>query len=727
MATNQIAYAARSGENSSGRGPRKITDQTNWRTHAGNSNDPVINRKNKTMKKTMALMVVLAVGNAVAGESMNFETWWNGKYATGNWFGVRDTLAEHGLTITGEAKEVYFGQISGGLPNQARSNWLNEEKLKFVFDFQPLFGIKGLTIESNWRYRDGGNPQWAAGTPSNFNPSTLNTGMGMRIMSQQIEYSTPNKSVVINAGWENPQEQFLQQPLSKFFENNAITSNKGIGGTAGPGIAVVNNASAYNAAGVPTKGSVGFYKTTAVPWSSSYAAWGGTLKIKPTKETYIQTGLYMAISGTGGVTATQYSATSVYPYTSVPQSYLGQFKKSGQVVGVVGGDGRLIAGASQNVGWVPGITNNHGFSFAGSPRFNPNTGRIGFKPTSPANVKYVNAAGQTVSAPAFFAASPYDQGSGQNYNQNGLYNVNEIGWTPKLGKDKLEGKYAIGGYIWGQKNTSYSPAQFTQSVFPATYKVITGGTKAKPTYTVYPGNDTTPTYTSYAATKQAAYHENQVVWGLYLQADQMLYRAKERQDAPAPNDGKSVVQPAKLTDKGLYLFSEFTFTPPENNQLPFYFQTGLVYKGLIPTRDSDSIGVALCAGFYSAVYNKWIQSQNQQLENAYGSAHNSKVPSGPTVQQPVYPGTGTSASLPASSLNNKTGKYGAPVATQALFQNYYAYAPLFTSTEVIEAFYNVQLNKWSAVKPFVQYIINPAGNSTVANDWILGVSAKVTF
>ena len=675
----------------------------------------------------MALMVVLAVGNAVAGESMNFETWWNGKYATGNWFGVRDTLAEHGLTITGEAKEVYFGQISGGLPNQARSNWLNEEKLKFVFDFQPLFGIKGLTIESNWRYRDGGNPQWAAGTPSNFNPSTLNTGMGMRIMSQQIEYSTPNKSVVINAGWENPQEQFLQQPLSKFFENNAITSNKGIGGTAGPGIAVVNNASAYNAAGVPTKGSVGFYKTTAVPWSSSYAAWGGTLKIKPTKETYIQTGLYMAISGTGGVTATQYSATSVYPYTSVPQSYLGQFKKSGQVVGVVGGDGRLIAGASQNVGWVPGITNNHGFSFAGSPRFNPNTGRIGFKPTSPANVKYVNAAGQTVSAPAFFAASPYDQGSGQNYNQNGLYNVNEIGWTPKLGKDKLEGKYAIGGYIWGQKNTSYSPAQFTQSVFPATYKVITGGTKAKPTYTVYPGNDTTPTYTSYAATKQAAYHENQVVWGLYLQADQMLYRAKERQDAPAPNDGKSVVQPAKLTDKGLYLFSEFTFTPPENNQLPFYFQTGLVYKGLIPTRDSDSIGVALCAGFYSAVYNKWIQSQNQQLENAYGSAHNSKVPSGPTVQQPVYPGTGTSASLPASSLNNKTGKYGAPVATQALFQNYYAYAPLFTSTEVIEAFYNVQLNKWSAVKPFVQYIINPAGNSTVANDWILGVSAKVTF
>jgi len=122
-----------------------------------------------------------------------------------------------------------------------------------------------------------------------------------------------------------------------------------------------------------------------------------------------------------------------------------------------------------------------------------------------------------------------------------------------------------------------------------------------------------------------------------------------------------------------------------------------------------------------------IQSQNQQLENAYGSAHNSKVPDGPTVQQPVNPGTGPAAAFPASSLNKAGTAYKAPVVTQASFQNYYAYQPLFTSTEVIEAFYNVQVNKWSAVKPFVQYIVNPAGNGTVANDWVLGVSAKVTF
>ena len=395
-----------------------------------------------------------------------------------------------------------------------------------------------------------------------------------------------------------------------------------------------------------------------------------------------------------------------------------QFKQSGQIVGVVGGNGQLINGASQNVGWVAGSQNNHGFNFQGSPGFNPNTSQIGVKPASPTNSAYVNSQGHKVAAPAYYASSPYNPGNGGNYSQNGLYNVNEIGWEPKLGKDKLQGKYAIGSYIWGQQNTSFKPTQFTSSTFPSSYKVITGGTKGKPTYTTHSGNSTTPTYTSYAATKQAAFQENQVVWGLYLQADQQLYR--EHSD-----------DPAKPSNQGLYTFNEFTFTPPQNNQLPFYFQTGLVYKGLIPQRDEDSVGVALGAGFYSSYYNQYIQSQNQQLENAYGSAYNATVPSGPTVQQPVNPGTGTSASLPTSSLpSGKTTaktKYKAPVVTQANYQNYYQYQPNFSSTEVIEAFYNIQLNKWASLKPSAQYIINPAGNGTVGNDLILGISAKVIF
>ena len=667
-----------------------------------------------------ALAITLLSAPAFAGTetetkaaSSPLSDWWNGKYATGNWFGVRDTLSNNGLTINASMKEGYFGLATGGLPNQSKSNWLNEEKIKFLYDFKPLFGISGLTIESVWRYRGGNSPQWAAGTPGMFNPSADTSGMGFRMLTQQIEYSTPDKMITINAGWENPYEQFLQQPMSKFFENNSIASAKGIGGTPGPGVAVVNKASTVNAAGVATKGSVAFYKTSAVPWSSSYASWGGTLKIKPIKELYIQSGLYLAISGTGGISDTQYSATNVYPYTSIPQSYMGKFKQSDHVVGFVDGNGKTVRGINQNVGWVPGYRNNHGFFLGGSPKFTPNKSYINVKPTTPANMAYVNSKGKTVGAPTYYAASPYDQGSGGNYNQNGLYNVNEIGWTPKFGPDKLEGKYAIGGYIWGQKNTSYTPTGFTSSTFPTSYRKTSGASS-----TTYPGNYTAPTYTSYAATKQAPYHENQVVWGLYFQADQMLYRAKEHVDAPV-SDGKSVaskavVAPAKLTDKGLYFFSECTFTPPQNNQVPFYFQLGLVYKGLIPHRDNDSMGVAMSMGVYSSCYNSYLSAQNEQLQNPYGSEYNKKYPNGPTVSQAVNPGTGTSLTP-------------TPGATQASYTNYYQYQPLFTTTEVIEVFYNVQLNKWASVKPYAQLIINPAGNNSVNNDLILGVSAKVTF
>ena len=679
-----------------------------------------------------ALAITLLSGPAFAGTAVEdskpatspLTDWWNGKYATGNWLGVRDVLSDHGLTINATMKEGFFGQITGGLPNQSKSNWLNEEKIKFLYDFKPVFGISGLTIESVWRYRGGDSPAWAAGTPGMFNPSSDTSGMGLRILTQQVEYKTPDGMITINGGWENPYEQFLQQPMSKMFENNSIASGKGIGGTPGPGVSVVNPASSKNAAtGVPTKGTVAFYKTSPVPWSSSYAAWGGTLKIKPTKSLYIQSGLYMAISGTGGISDTQYSATSVYPYTSVPQGYLGQFKQSKHVVGVVDGNGRIIPGAYQNVGWVPAYTNNHGFFFGGSPKFTPKTVNIGNKPGYPYNNAYKNSQGNTVSAPAYYAASPYNQGSGGNYNQNGLYNVNEIGWTPKFGSDKLEGKYAIGGYIWGQKNTSYSPTGFTSSPFSTPY-VKTSGSGASKQSQTYPGNYTAPTYTSYAATKQQPYQENQVVWGLYLQADQMLYRAPQHVEAPVSDgksvaDGKSfsskaVVAPAKLTDKGLYFFSEATFTPPQNNQLPFYFQLGLVYKGLIPHRDNDSMGIAMSMGIYSSCYNNYIQAQNRQLQNAYGSAYNKTVVDGPTVQQPVNAGTGT----PASPN---------PGSSQASYQNYYAYQPNFTSTEVIECFYNIQINKWASVKPYAQWIINPAGNNTVNNDVVLGVSAKLTF
>ncbi|MEI6376607.1 MAG: carbohydrate porin [bacterium] len=578
------------------------------------------------------------------------QQWWNGKSALNNWFGLGYPLADHGLSITGEVKEGYYGLVSGGLPNQNRSNWAGEVKLKGIVDFEKLAGIQGLTFESNWRYRqiDGGTDAtytgFTAGTIGNssgFNPNHMSSGLGMRILTQFFQWQNEkgkDPRFMIKLGWVNPYNDFLQQPLSKMFENNMIESNKGIGGGNGAGISVYN----------PTTKKYVNYGTSGVPWSSSFATWGGSLRAKPSATTYMQSGLYMAYSGSGGTQNGVYSATDVYPYKNTSSQYKGTQKYSYQTVNTVKANG--TQGTPAKGGYVSPAQNNHGFNFQGAPTFQAN-------------------------------------GQGGAYSQNGLYNVNEFGWTPKLGADKLEGKYAIGGYIWGLDNTSYSSTTWVK-----------------------------------AQTKPIAQQQNGLSWGLYLQADQRLYANKET--APgAPSLGKNPVDSKNPTPvaastasktRGLYSFSMFNFTPAENNALPFYFQTGLVYKGLLDIRKEDQMGVVLGAGFYSSYLNDYIDSQNQALKSAY-NGHNA------TAANTVPDGPGTYKTT--TTAKNSKGK----TVTTTKTTQFYEYAPHFTSTEVVEAFYNIQINKWASLKPYAQWIVNPAGNGTVQNDLVMGASVKVLF
>jgi len=139
---------------------------------------------------------------------------------------------------------------------------------------------------------------------------------------------------------------------------------------------------------------------------------------------------------------------------------------------------------------------------------------------------------------------------------NGIYTIAEVGVTPKLGPEKLAGKYAAGFIYWGVENTGF-----------------TGRTT-----------------------------DGRIQF--YWQADQQLFR--ERSPEAEPADGKSVLDKnvveakrAKLNPQGLYAFSTINFAPPENNLMSFYALGGLVYKGLIPHRDNDQAGVAFAYGSYS--------------------------------------------------------------------------------------------------------------------------------
>ena len=163
-------------------------------------------------------------------------------------------------------------------------------------------------------------------------------------------------------------------------------------------------------------------------------------------------------------------------------------------------------------------------------------------------------------------------------------------------------------------------------------------------------------------------------YGLYWQADQMLFRESSPEEpAPmgkSPSGGKSFKQAvqtetARLSKQGLYTFNLVSFAPNYNNLYPFYFQTGFVYVGLIPSRNTDRMMFAIAYGSYSS-------SNIQNLQNSR------------RANQPNY------------SL-------------------------------VLEWDYRFQINEWACIQPFVQYFVQPNGTGTPQNATILGFSYALNF
>jgi carbohydrate-selective porin OprB len=157
------------------------------------------------------------------------------------------------------------------------------------------------------------------------------------------------------------------------------------------------------------------------------------------------------------------------------------------------------------------------------------------------------------------------RGYSPDTDRNGLWYMGEAGYKPKIGSSKLEGKYAFGGYFFG---TPVSTRTGTK----------TGGSK---------------TYTGELEDGRN---------GLYIQADQMLFRE--------PSEDAS-----KLSKEGLSVFNLFSFAPDyiTDNKYPFYFQTGLVYTGLLPTREKDTTQIAFGYGDF----NDYKDKPNMDLSATY--------------------------------------------------------------------------------------------------------------
>ncbi|MFV0337535.1 MAG: carbohydrate porin [Chthoniobacterales bacterium] len=443
----------------------------------------------------------LLFGNTTVQAQQSPKDWWNGKYATGEWFGFRPTLEDHGIYINGTWRGTFYGIVDGGLSQ--RGTFDAELHFKLKLDFEELLGIPGLSAYGSVRWRDGDGPNGSVGASAAFNPSFTQVGKQWRLLPFYLLWESRDllpveNMLTISGGWANPYFFFIQQPESDLFVNNAIHQTKGM----------VNN---------------GF------PWSGTYGAWGGHVKVKPIDWYYAQVGMYMA----------------------VPNAL---------------------------------DTDNHGLYFEGA---------------SPSRA-------------------------------NGFYVIGETGVTPKIAG--LPGKYAFGGIYYGLKNDSFN---------------------GQP----YDGRYT-----------------------LYWQADQMLFRepasaAESGLEGKGSEDGKSFVDgkgsykevsgvSAPPSEQGLYMFNFISFSPKYNNTMPFYFHTGLVYKGLIPTRDKDQLGVAFACGSYS--YYKMLADERLGRDSQ------------------IFEG-------------------------------------------VIEVDYRFQVTKFAHVQPFIQYVIRPGGRGNIGNATILGLQMGVNF
>lgn len=136
-------------------------------------------------------------------------------------------------------------------------------------------------------------------------------------------------------------------------------------------------------------------------------------------------------------------------------------------------------------------------------------------------------------------------------------------------------------------------------------------------------------------------------YGFYAHADQMIYR----EGGPG-------------SDQGLTPWAAINFSPSNLNQFPLFVDGGLIYKGLIPTRNQDITAIGTAYGMWS---NDLACTQSDM----------------------------------------------------GLRKNIYEM--------MFELTYKAQINPWLFVQPDIQYILHPGGTGYIKDAVVIGTRVGVTF
>ena len=258
----------------------------------------------------------------------------------------------------------------------------------------------------------------------------------------------------------------------------------------------------------------------------------------------------------------------------------------------------------------------------------PNAG-----PTYPAGTPGLRLALQPVSwltfRSAFAQANPFAQSSsahGFDWNfgpDGGLLSLNEAAatWNKEADSKRLGGTAKAG--FWIQNGASAAPS---------------------PGYAF--ASSSLPGYLS----------------GFYGSLEQQLYNVRENLSSPGKNPKQAVA--GGVATKGIAGFTRVGFSPQLGTSCSLYADAGLVYTGLLPTRDQDKLGVAF----------------------AYA-----QVGSGLVDQA-------TAQGLPGAGFES-----------------------------VAELTYSIRLAPAITLQPDLQYVLHPGGTQRYGNALVMGVRAVVNF
>ena len=222
---------------------------------------------------------------------------------------------------------------------------------------------------------------------------------------------------------------------------------------------------------------------------------------------------------------------------------------------------------------------------------------------------------------------------------DGVMILGQIGWTPEFFKRPVT------------RAASNSPSSAKTTIAPSDGRVTFGDDAADsadaemrglPGHYWFGGYYSSWSYPQFGTADTAAN-----AYGFYWHADQMVF-----QEEPG-------------SSQGLTLWTAFVLSPQENiAKLPFQWNCGVAYQGIVPQRDQDIAMFGLAYGNFSDDYG-----------NA-GNAYN-----------------------------------GDPVSYEM----------------ALEWGYRVQFSQFLYAQPNIQYIVQPGGTGSIPNAFVLGMQIGVTF